>query len=162
MSKPAKTSAQSVLKALARSSYYYKPNNRLIERSTMMKGTYERNHTDLRKEKPNFRASNRFAGTMDSAAQGTAEEGEGAHAAPGPIKRRTPRASLGASGKELRLRSSRRKGIIGGPLWRTQSTGHLSLHVRTGLEGRLPELLFRVRPYRRQRSRTWRHATSRW
>jgi hypothetical protein len=116
----------------------------------MMKGTYERNNTDLRKEKPNFRASDRFAGAMDPAAQGAAEEGEGAHAAPGPIKRGTPLVALGASGKELLLRSSWRKGIINGPLRRTQPTGHLSLYVRTGLEGGLPELLFRVRPYRRR------------
>src|ERR1700732_708371 len=111
---------------------------------------YGNDNIDLRKEKPNFRASDPFTGGLGSAAQGTAEEGEGAHAAPGPIKRETPRAALGASRKELRLRRSRRKGIFDGPLCGSQPIGHLSLHVRTGLEGGLPELLLCVRPYRRR------------
>src|ERR1700731_3560023 len=105
----------------------------------MMKGKYGHDSTDLRKEEPNFRASDCFAGGMASAADRAAEEGEGAHAGPGPTKRGTPRAAFGTSGKELRLRRSRWKGIVDGPLRRTQPTGHLP-QVRTGLGRGLPEL----------------------
>src|SRR5215471_4361555 len=87
---------------------------------------------------------------MASATQGVAEEGEGTHAAPGPIKCGTPSTALGTSRKELRLRRSRRKGIVERAFRPEEPTGHLPLHVRTGLERRLSELLIRVRSYRRR------------
>jgi hypothetical protein len=49
---------------------------------------------------------------MAPATDRAVKEGEGTHATPGPIRRGTPRAALGASAKELRLRRSRRKGIV--------------------------------------------------
>jgi Bacterial protein of unknown function (DUF899) len=46
--------------------------------------------------------------------------------------------------KKIRLRRSRGKGILDGPLRRTQPAAYLPLHVWTGLERGLPELLLHV------------------
>ena len=49
--------------------------------------------------------------------------------------------AVGESRKEIRIRWRERQRNSGGPVRRAQPTDRVSLHVRSGMEGRMPELL---------------------
>src|SRR5262245_59948159 len=80
--------------------------------------------------------------------EGTPRQREGTHAAARRHRRRTPAASLGESRKELRLRFAERQEESRRPVRWPKPAYHLSLHVRSRLAGRLPELLVQYGPYR--------------
>src|ERR1700730_3262266 len=79
--------------------------------------------------------------------QETTGEREAAHPRARRPRRRTPPASLGQSRKELRFRFTGWQENSRRSLRRKKPAHHLSLHVRTGVERRLPQLLFQHGSY---------------
>ena len=70
-----------------------------------------------------------------------------------PARRAQRRASQTSDGQDrqgIHLRRRERQGDAGRSLRRTQSVDRLSFHVRSGLGGRLQELLLSSRPFRRR------------
>ena len=95
-------------------------------------------------------ARDRIAGRVGPGPQGAAREGEGAHPAARRAEPAAPRAALGEGREELRLRGAGRQGDARGSLRRPQPADRLSLHVRSGVAGGLPQLLDGGRSLRRQ------------
>ena len=88
---------------------------------------------------------------MARRAQGAAGQGEGFQPARVTPQRRAARPALGQGREELCVRRPGRQGNAGRPVRRAQPAHRLSLHARSRLEGRLPELLVPRRPFRRRR-----------
>src|SRR6266852_5332137 len=83
----------------------------------------------------------RVAGSMACRAQGVVEEGEGVLAASRRTGPAAPGAALGESRENLHVRRAEGEGDAGRCLRRAKPIDRVSLHARSGLEGRLPELL---------------------
>src|SRR6267154_2259286 len=91
------------------------------------------------------------AGRMACRTKGIVEEREGVHAAARPVKPAAPGYALGKSREVLHVRWPEWQRNARRSFRRPKPAHCLSLHVRSGLEGRLPELLFHFRSYRRER-----------
>src|SRR4051812_7420141 len=91
-------------------------------------------------------ATDRFEGTVAEGAQGASGEGEGDDAAAGRAGAGAAGAAVGARRGEVRLRYAAGEGEAGGALPREEPVDRVSLHVRAGLGGRVPELFVRVGP----------------
>src|SRR5271155_345661 len=95
---------------------------------------------DRRKERdgsPEYRV----ACGMDCGAHGVVEQGEGIHAA---ARRTEPAAAgiaLGKGEEGIRVRRAHGQRDARRSLWRQKPAADLSLHARSGMGGRLPELL---------------------
>src|SRR6202020_1497141 len=79
--------------------------------------------------------------------QETTGQGEEPYARARRARCRTPPTPLGPSRKELRLRLSRRQENSCRPVRRQNPARRLSLHVRPGVERRLPQLLIQHGSY---------------
>src|ERR1700675_2129251 len=86
---------------------------------------------------------------MACGAQESLEKGEGIHPAARSVEQGTPRTALGKSGEEICLRWPWRKRVAWRPLRRQEPIDRLPLHVWSGVEGGLPELLVQYGSYGR-------------
>src|ERR1700692_158801 len=84
---------------------------------------------------------------MAFGSQETTGQGEATHARARRRRGGTPPAALGQSRKELRFRFTRWQENTRRPLRRQKSVDRLSLHVRPGVERRLPQLLIQHGSY---------------
>src|SRR5712664_255231 len=89
----------------------------------------------------------RVAGSMACRAKGVVEEGEGVLAASRRTGPAAPGTSLGKSRQGLCVRWAEGQGDSDRSLRRAKPIDRVSLHARSGLEGRLPELLVHFGSY---------------
>src|SRR2546427_8618836 len=71
------------------------------------------------------------------------------------IEPSTSQAALGQNRKGIRFRRAGGQGDARRFVLRQEPASHLSLHVRAGLEGRLPPLLVLGRPLRQREHSPW-------
>src|SRR5580700_230524 len=82
--------------------------------------------------------------------EATIGQREAAHARSRRNRPRTAPASLGQGRTKLRFRRAEREGDARGPFRRQEPADYLPLHVRPGVERRLPELLVQHGPHGRR------------
>ena len=104
-------------------------------------------------------ASRRFRSGMAGGAPGAPRQGEGVHPAARRARARAPRAAVGEGREGLCVRRAGGEGDARRPVRRQGPAHRPALHVRPGLERRLPELLVLDRQLQRHRraSRPSRH-----
>src|SRR4029077_1771422 len=78
---------------------------------------------------------------MDCRAQAVSEQREGVLAAARRAEPAAARAALGKGGEKVCVRRTEGRGVTRRPLRRAEPTDRVPLHVWSGLEGGLPELL---------------------
>ena len=91
------------------------------------------------------RPSNRDSGRVADGAHRAAREGEGADAREGRPRCRAPAVTDGEGREVLRVRHARRPAHACRALRGPEPACHLSLHVRAGVDRRVPELLVALR-----------------
>ena len=103
-----------------------------------------------RRGNPDYNPPRRLPAGVGLGPQSAARQGEGADAAARRAGPAAPGAPVGAGRQGLCLRGAGRAGDPRGAVRRAEPAGRLSLHVRPGVDGGLPELLPGGGPPRRQ------------